>query len=43
MQMKLLCLQNKGIEERGNHEELLRKDGIYAELNKYAEKHKSIS
>ena len=40
---EIIVLTDKGIEERGNHEELLRKDGIYAELNKYAEKHKSIS
>ena len=40
---EIIVLTDKGIEERGNHEELLRNDGIYAELNKYAEKHKSIS
>lgn len=40
---EIIVLSDKGIEERGTHEELLRLNGIYSELNKYAEKHKSIN
>lgn len=40
---KIIVLTDKGIEESGNHEELMALKGIYAELNKYAEKNKSIN
>lgn len=33
---EIIVLTNKGIEERGSHKELIKKGGIYDELNKYA-------
>lgn len=33
---EILVLTDKGIEERGTHEELINKEGIYKELNKYS-------
>lgn len=35
-----MVLTDKGIEERGTHEELLALDGIYSELNRNIEKQK---
>ncbi len=32
---EIIVITDKGIEERGNHEELIEKDGIYAELYRY--------
>ncbi len=32
---EIIVITDKGIEERGNHKELIEKDGIYAELYKY--------
>ena len=39
---EIVVLSDKGIEERGNHDELLALNGIYAELNKYAQLHASM-
>lgn len=33
---EIIVLTDNGIEERGNHEELIRKNGIYKNLNQYA-------
>lgn len=33
---EILVLTDKGIEDRGTHEELINKEGIYKELNKYS-------
>ena len=33
---EIIVLTDKGIEERGSHEELINVSGIYSELNKYA-------
>ena len=30
---QIMCICNKGIAERGTHEELMQKKGIYYELN----------
>ncbi|WP_265450249.1 ABC transporter ATP-binding protein [Clostridium sp. cpc1] len=38
---EIMVLTDKGIEERGTHEELLALDGIYSELNKNIEKTES--
>ncbi len=35
---EIIVLTDKGIEERGTHEELLSLGGIYSELNKNIEK-----
>lgn len=37
---EIMVLTDKGIEERGTHEELLALDGIYSELNRNIEKQK---
>ncbi len=37
-----MVLTDKGIEERGTHEELLASDGIYSELNRNIEKQRLI-
>ena len=33
---EIIVLTDKGIEERGSHKELIKKGGIYDELNRYA-------
>lgn len=33
---EIVVLTDKGIEERGNHDELINSGGVYSELNKYA-------
>ena len=35
---EIIVLTNEGIKERGTHEELIKLDGLYKELYKYAQK-----